>query len=130
MPVPRLFEAASDTVEQWAHVVGSLLAIGGPRTASALLAEIVGEDLPGSDQPYVRERRQLGDGPEVDLLVRDRDRRWAVSTDDVRRPRACHRGRCRARRRGRRGGRNRQRPSRGPCGSLARGAGRLVNRTR
>jgi len=79
MPVPRLFEAASETAEQWAHVVGSLLAVGGPRTASALLHEIVGEDLPGSDQPYVRERRRLGDGPEVDVLVRDRDRRWAVA---------------------------------------------------
>lgn len=80
MPVPRLFETASETVEQWAHVVGSLLAIGGPRTAGALIAELVGETLPGAEAAFVRERRRLGaDGPEVDVMARDRDRRWAVA---------------------------------------------------
>lgn len=78
MPVPRLFEPAAEQVETWAHVLACLLGLGGPDTRSALLAELVGENLPGSGAATVRERRALG-GVEADVVVRDAERRWAVA---------------------------------------------------
>ena len=69
MPVPRLFEAASDPREQWVHVVATLLALGGPETRTALVEEISGEALPDADALLVREQRVLADSP--DGLVAD-----------------------------------------------------------
>jgi len=72
MPVPRLFEAAVDVREQWAHVVASLLALTGPETRAALLAEIVGEPVDGADRAQVAERRPFPGTPPVvaDVVVR------------------------------------------------------------
>ena len=70
MPVPRLFEAASDSREQWSHVLASLLALTGPATRAALTAELAGEELPGAEAAQVRERARLGEVP-VDLVVAD-----------------------------------------------------------
>lgn len=78
MPVPRLFEAASEQAEHWAHSLACLLELGGPATRAALLAELVGEPLVGTDTATVRERRALG-GVEADILVRDQDRRWSLA---------------------------------------------------
>jgi hypothetical protein len=69
MPVPRLFEAASDAREQWVHVLATLLALGGPATRTALVEEISGEALPDADALLVREQRTLPQGP--DGLVAD-----------------------------------------------------------
>jgi hypothetical protein len=69
VPVPRLFEAASDPREQWVHVVATLLALGGPETRTALVEEISGEALPDADALLVREQRVLADSP--DGLVAD-----------------------------------------------------------
>ena len=88
MPVPRLFEAASDSREQWSHVLASLLALTGPATRAALTAELAGEELPGAEAAQVRERARLGEVP-VDLVVadpgaavdpRDRVRAWPSTT--------------------------------------------------
>ncbi len=73
MPVPRLFEASSDPREQWAHVVATLLALGGPDTRTALVEEISGEALPDADALLVREQRALADSPEglvADVVAR------------------------------------------------------------
>lgn len=78
MPVPRLFEAPSDQRERWIHVVACLIGLSGPETRPALLAELTGEDLPGVHDAQTRESHPLG-GAGVDILVRDRDRRWAVA---------------------------------------------------
>ncbi len=78
MPVPRLFEAPSDQRERWIHVLACLIGLSGPETRPALLAELTGEDLPGVDDAQTRESHPLG-GAGVDILVRDRDRRWAVA---------------------------------------------------
>jgi hypothetical protein len=78
MPVPRLFEPAAEQAETWAHVLACLIGLGGPDTRSALLAELVGEDLPGTGAATVRERRALG-GVEADVVIRDAERRWAVA---------------------------------------------------
>jgi hypothetical protein len=78
MPVPRLFEAPSDQRGRWIHVVACLIGLSGPETRPALLAELTGEDLPGVEDAQTRESHPLG-GAGVDVLVRDRDRRWAVA---------------------------------------------------
>lgn len=60
MPVPRLFEGASDPRAQWVHLVATLLALGGAQTRTALVHELSGEELPGADALLVREERPLG----------------------------------------------------------------------
>ena len=71
MPVPRLFEASSDPREQWAHVLSTLLALGGPDTRTALVKELSGEELPGADAILVREQRSLGaGGGTADIVAR------------------------------------------------------------
>lgn len=80
MPVPRLFEASSDPREQWAHVLATLLALGGPSTRTALVQELAGEDLPGADAVLVFERRPVGDaGSVADILVRGAG--WSLAVD-------------------------------------------------
>ena len=78
MPVPRLFEAPSDQRERWIHVMACLIGLSGPDTRPALVAELAGEDLPGAENSQTREAHPLG-GAGVDILVRDRERRWAVA---------------------------------------------------
>ena len=78
MPVPRLFEAPSDQRERWIHVLACLIGLSGPETRPALVAELTGEDLPGVDDAQTRESHPLG-GAGVDILIRDRDRRWVVA---------------------------------------------------
>ncbi|MEW6583600.1 MAG: hypothetical protein AB1416_12665 [Actinomycetota bacterium] len=78
MPVPRLFESAAEQAEHWAHTLACLLGLGGPETRAALLAELVGEELPGVGAATVRERRAVG-AVEADVVVRDAERRWAVA---------------------------------------------------
>lgn len=78
MPVPRLFEAPSDQRERWIHVLACLIGLSGPETRPALIAELTGEDLPGAEDAQTREAHPLG-GAGVDILIRDRDRRWAVA---------------------------------------------------
>lgn len=78
MPVPRLFEASSDPRDAWTHVVATLLALGGPATRSALIADLAGEALAGDDL-QVHERRPVGaDGPVADILVREAGGAWAL----------------------------------------------------
>jgi len=78
MPVPRLFEAASEQAEHWAHTLACLLELGGPETRAALVAELAGEPLAGAESATVRERRALG-GVEADIVVRDREQRWSLA---------------------------------------------------
>ena len=78
MPVPRLFEAPSDQRERWIHVLACLIGLSGPETRPALISELTGEDLPGVAEAQTREAHPLG-GAGVDILVRDRERRWAVA---------------------------------------------------
>ncbi len=78
MPVPRLFEAPSDQRERWIHVLACLIGLSGPETRPALIAELTGEDLPGVADAQTREAHPLG-GAGVDILVRDRKRRWEVA---------------------------------------------------
>lgn len=78
MPVPRLFEVPVDQRERWIHVLACLIGLSGPETRPALVAELAGEDLPGVEDAQTRESHPLG-GAGVDILVRDRDRRWAVA---------------------------------------------------
>lgn len=78
MPVPRLFEAASEQAEHWAHSLACLLELGSPVTRAAIVAELVGETLPGTDTAVVRERRMLG-GVDADILIRDEDKRWSLA---------------------------------------------------
>ena len=78
MPVPRLFEAPSDQRERWIHVLACLIGLSGPETRPALVAELTGEDLPGVADAITREAHPLG-GAGVDILVRDRERRWAMA---------------------------------------------------
>ena len=78
MPVPRLFEAPSDQRERWIHVLACLIGLSGPETRPALIAELTGEELPGAEDAQTREAHPLG-GAGVDILIRDRDRRWAVA---------------------------------------------------
>lgn len=78
MPVPRLFEVPSDQRERWVHVLACLIGMSGAETRPALLAELTGEDLPGVEDAQTREAHPLG-GAGVDVLIRDRERRWAVA---------------------------------------------------
>jgi hypothetical protein len=78
MPVPRLFEAASEAREHWSHVVASLLALCGPSTRAALIGELAGEDLPGADGALVRERTRAGEMT-IDVAAGDTERRWALA---------------------------------------------------
>jgi hypothetical protein len=77
MPAPRLFEGPSEQRERWIHPLACLLGLCGPDTRPALVSELAGEDLPGAADATVREAQPLGDG-RADILVRDRDGRWAV----------------------------------------------------
>lgn len=78
MPVPRLFEAPSDQRERWIHVLACLVGLTGPETRPAFVAELTGEELPGAEDAQTREAHPLG-GAGVDILVRDREKRWAVA---------------------------------------------------
>ncbi len=78
MPVPRLFEVPSDQRERWMHVLACIVGLSGPETRPALIAELTSEDLPGVEDAQTREAHPLG-GAGVDILVRDRDRRWVVA---------------------------------------------------
>jgi hypothetical protein len=81
MPVPRLFEAATDPREQWAHVVASLLGITTSETRAALLAELVGDVVEGAGGAQVAERRPFttDGGPVVaDVVVRSGSS-WGVA---------------------------------------------------
>lgn len=69
MPVPRLFEAASDPRAQWVHLLATLLALGGAETRTALVQELSGEELPGADALMVREARPIGGGPVIGDIV-------------------------------------------------------------
>jgi hypothetical protein len=82
MPVPRLFEAPSDQRERWIHVLACLIGLSGPDTRPALIAELTGEDLPGVGDAQTREAHPLG-GAGVDILVRDREKRWAVAVQST-----------------------------------------------
>ena len=63
MPVPRLYEAFSEPREQWVHVLSTLLQLGGPETRAALVAELLGDPIDGTDQMLVSERRVVGKVP-------------------------------------------------------------------
>jgi len=80
MPVPRLYEAFSEPREQWAHVLATLLQLGGPDTRAALAAELLGEPIEGTDQMLVSERRVVGKGPDavtLDITLRSGED-WVV----------------------------------------------------
>ncbi len=78
MPVPRLFDAPSNQHERWIHVLACLIGLSGPQTRPALIAELAREDLPGAAEAQTRETHPIGGGG-VDILVRDRERRWVVA---------------------------------------------------
>lgn len=78
MPVPRLFETPAEPGAQWTHALASLLALSGPPTRAALVAELVGEELADAGTAQVRERRPLAEGGAVDLVVQDPGRAWVV----------------------------------------------------
>lgn len=78
MPVPRLFETPSDQHERWSHVLACLIALTGPETRPALVSELVGEDLPGVEEAQTREAVTV-DGTLVDIVIRDRGKRWIVA---------------------------------------------------
>ena len=80
MPVPRLFEAASEPREQWAHVLATVLALGGTDGRAALLGELAGEALPGADAIRVREQRPLAAGLAADVAVHGEGWALAVQT--------------------------------------------------
>lgn len=80
MPVPRLFEAAHEPREQWVHVLATLLALGGPETRAALVAELLDDPIAGTAEMLVSEQRPMGTGPGValaDIVVRSGSD-WAV----------------------------------------------------
>ncbi len=77
MPVPRLFEGPIDQRERWIHPLACLIGLTGPGTKPALLTELVGEDLPGAMEALTREAQPL-EGAGADILVRDRDQKWAL----------------------------------------------------
>jgi hypothetical protein len=80
MPVPRVFEAATDPREEWVHVVATLLSLGGPDTRAALMEELTGERLEGTEAMLVREQRHLGDsGVTADISCRATDGAWTVA---------------------------------------------------
>lgn len=77
MPVPRLFEGPFDQRERWIHPLACLIGLTGPGTKPALLTELVGEELPGVADALTREAQPL-EGAGADILVRDRDQKWAL----------------------------------------------------
>ena len=80
MPVPRLYEAFSEPREQWVHVLATLLQLGGPETRAALVAELLGDPLAGTDQMLVSERRVVGQGADammLDITLRHGDE-WVI----------------------------------------------------
>lgn len=79
MPVPRLFTAYDDPRAQWSHTLASLLALTGPDTRGALVAELVGEELEGAEGALVRERRPVPGGGLVDVVAHAPDRSWVVA---------------------------------------------------
>jgi len=68
MPVPRLYEAFGEPREQWVHVLATLLQLGGSGTRAALVAELLGDPIDGTDQMLVSERRVVGKGPDAVML--------------------------------------------------------------
>lgn len=80
MPVPRLYEAFSEPREQWVHVLATLLQLGGPETRAALVAELLGDPIAGTDQMLVSERRVVGTGADAvtfDITLRHGED-WAI----------------------------------------------------
>ena len=79
MPVPRLFEGSIDQRERWIHPLACLIGLCGPETRPALVAELAGEDLPGVAEAQTRTAHVFaGGGAGADILVRDRDKQWAL----------------------------------------------------
>ena len=80
MPVPRLYEAFSEPREQWVHVLATLLQLGGPETRAALVAELLGDPIDGTDLMLVSERRVVGKGTDavtLDITLRNGED-WVV----------------------------------------------------
>jgi hypothetical protein len=80
MPVPRLFEAFSEPREQWVHVLATLLQLGSAETRDALVTELLGDPVAGTDQMLVSERRVVGGGDgavTLDITLRNGDE-WVV----------------------------------------------------
>ncbi len=80
MPVPRLYEAFSEPREQWVHVLATLLQLGSAETRDALVTELLGDPVPGTDHMLVSERRVVGRGDEAvtfDITLRNGDD-WVV----------------------------------------------------
>jgi hypothetical protein len=80
MPVPRLYEAFSEPREQWVHVLATLLQLGGPDTRAALVTELLGDPVAGTDQMLVSERRVVGadvDPVTIDITLRNGDD-WVI----------------------------------------------------
>jgi hypothetical protein len=80
MPVPRLYEAFSEPREQWVHVLATLLQLGGPDTRAALVTELLGDPVAGTDQMLVSERRVVGadvDPVTIDVTLRNGDD-WVI----------------------------------------------------
>jgi len=74
MPVPRLYEAFSEPREQWVHVLATLLQLGGPETRAALVTELLGDPVAGTDEMLVSERRVVGSGADavtLDITLRN-----------------------------------------------------------
>jgi len=74
MPVPRLYEAFSEPREQWVHVLATLLQLGGPETRDALVTELLGDPVAGTDTMLVSERRVVGKGDDAvtfDITLRN-----------------------------------------------------------
>ena len=79
MPVPRIFQSPSDPREEWAHVLATVLSLSGPETRSALVKELLGEELPGVEEAQVREFRPLAGGSVVcDVVITGPDRAWVI----------------------------------------------------
>ncbi len=84
MPVPRIFQSPSEPREQWAHVLATVLSLSGPETRSALVKELVGEELPGVAEAQVREFRPLAGGAVVcDIVVTGPDRSWVIGVQST-----------------------------------------------
>jgi hypothetical protein len=80
MPVPRLYEAFSEPREQWVHVLATLLQLGGSETRAALVAELLGDPIAGTNEMLVSERRVVGAGADavtLDITLRHGDD-WAI----------------------------------------------------
>ena len=76
MPVPRLFEAFCEPCEQWVHVLATLLQLGGSATRAALVDELLGDPIAGTEKMLVSERRAVGTGADavtIDITVRNGD---------------------------------------------------------